>query len=294
MVGLVGMGDVMSRLDRHAGPVPLGLDRDPRGVLLLEVTRRLEVGDHLDTRQHGSVTHLRPPPGHQGYGAGRRLRIFIPCRVRALRYTRAQPPGRRWNDMPADTPALVERDRFALVVIDVQERLATAMPRRAEVVSNAIALAKVAALVGAPIIVTRQYPKGLGGTVSDLEEAIVPLAAHGAHVQGIDKTAFCCAAEPEFVRALKATGRDQAVICGMETHICIAQTALALAAGGHAVQVVADACCSIHDADHAIALERMRARGVDVTVAQSVMYEAVGAAGTDEFKSLLAIVKGEQ
>lgn len=196
--------------------------------------------------------------------------------------------------MQAGTPSLVQRDRFALVVIDIQERLATAMARRAEVIANAIALAKVAALVGAPIIMTRQYPKGLGDTVSELEEAIFPLAAHGANVQGVDKTAFCCVSEPEFVRSLAATGRDQAVLCGMETHICVAQTALSLRASGHAVQVVADASCSIDEYAHAIALERMRARGVDVTVAQSVMYEAVGAAGTEEFKQLLAIVKGEK
>ncbi|TLM78822.1 MAG: isochorismatase family protein [Actinobacteria bacterium] len=167
------------------------------------------------------------------------------------------------------------------------------MPRRAEVVAAAVRLARVAALVGAPLIVTRQYPEGLGGTVPEVESALTTLAASGARVQGVDKTAFCCAAEGEFVQALQAVGRRQVVICGMETHICVAQTALALAGDGHEVQVVADGCCSLADLDHDVALDRMRGAGIVVTTSQAVMYEAVGRAATDEFKALLKIVKGE-
>lgn len=194
------------------------------------------------------------------------------------------------------TPAasrLVERDAFVLVLVDIQERLAAVMPRRAEVVAAAVRLAKTAGLVGAPVLVTRQYPEGLGGTVAEVEEVVTTLAAAGVRVTGVDKSAFCCAAEREFVQALRAVERKQVVITGMETHICVAQTALSLVADGYDVQVVADACCSRSDADHEVALARMRQAGVVVTTSESVMYEAVGRAATEEFRALLAIVKGE-
>ncbi len=139
-------------------------------------------------------------------------------------------------------------------------------------------------------MVTRQYPKGLGGTVPELEEVLVDLAEQGASVTGLDKTAFCCAAETDFSEALAATGRTQVVLVGMETHICIAQTALALEPE-YEVHVVADAVCSRTPLDNDVALDRLRAAGVIVTTSESVMYEAVGRAGTPEFKRLLEIVK---
>ena len=185
---------------------------------------------------------------------------------------------------------LLTREKMVLVVIDVQERLAAAMEQREPVVSATNRLIKTAAMLDVPIIVTRQYPKGLGGTVPELEETLVSQAQAGANVVGVDKTAFCCAKESEFIDALAATGRSQAVLVGMETHICVTQTALALA-GEYQVHVPADACCSRDIANHTIALDRMRAAGVIVTTSESVMYEAVGIAGTPEFKQLLAIVK---
>jgi nicotinamidase-related amidase len=185
---------------------------------------------------------------------------------------------------------LIVREEAVLVIIDIQERLAAVMDRREEVVASTARLARGAAMVDMPILVTRQYPKGLGGTVPELEQVLVELAEQGASVTGLDKTAFCCAAETDFNEALDALGRPQVVLTGMETHICVAQTALALAEK-YRVQVVADAVCSRRPADHDVALDRLRSADVVVTTHESVMYEAVGRAGTPEFKSLLAIVK---
>lgn len=193
--------------------------------------------------------------------------------------------------MIASKETLIHRDDLVLVIVDIQERLACVMPHGEQVIAAASRLARAAALIGAPIILTRQYPQGLGTTVEQLETLLLELAQQGARVSGIDKTAFCCAAEDGFIEALSATGRRQVVLIGMETHICIAQTALALAGSGYQVQVVADACCSREDAAHETALDRMRHAGVIVTCAESVMYEAVGRAGTDEFRGLLRIVK---
>ncbi len=186
---------------------------------------------------------------------------------------------------------LIAREDFALVVIDIQERLAAAMGRRDHVVRTTGRLVRVAVMLGAPIIVTRQYPQGLGPTVPELDELFMRLEGEGARIVGVDKTAFCCAMEADFNDALRAAGRAQVVLAGMETHICVTQTALALAREGYDVHVPADACCSRDAALHEVAVDRMRFAGVTVTASESVMYEAVGRAGTDEFRELLGIVK---
>jgi len=187
--------------------------------------------------------------------------------------------------MPALSPHLLDRMDAVVVVVDVQERLAAVMPRRDETVGAIVLLVRAARALGVPVIVTRQNPDGLGDLVPEIAEAVAP----GAPV--VDKTAFCCCAEPSFLAALGATGRRQVVLVGMEAHICIAQTALALLASGHAVHVAQDAVCSRRDADRAGALARMRAAGVEVTSVESATYELVGRAGTEEFRTVLRFVK---
>lgn len=180
--------------------------------------------------------------------------------------------------------SVLDRDAMVLVLVDMQDRLADVMPRRDAVVATSVLLVRAATTLGVPVIVTRQYPRGLGDTVPEL-------AAVLEGIQPVDKVSFSCAADPGFGERLAATGRRQVVLAGMETHICITQTALALSALGRDVHVVADATCSRRDADHAVALDRLRAGGVVVTTAESVIYEALGAAGTDEFKAVLEAVK---
>jgi nicotinamidase-related amidase len=183
------------------------------------------------------------------------------------------------------------RDDAALIIIDEQERLTAAMERRDSVVAATTRLVRAAALVGAPVIVTRQYPKGLGDTEPVLAQAIDAAEASGTWVSRIDKIAFDCFREPDFGGAVAIKGKQQLVIAGMETHICIAQTVLAALRAGFDVHVVADACCSREQTHHDVALARMRAAGAVVTVSESVMYEWVQQAGTDEFRALLGIVK---
>lgn len=192
------------------------------------------------------------------------------------------------------TDGLVSRSRFALVIVDIQQRLAAAMRCREEVVENTVKVARAAALVGAPIVVTMQNPDRLGGGVGELDIALDALEAQGASVLRLEKTAFCCCREAGFTDAVAALGRDQMVLTGMETHICVTQTAIGLAGAGYSVHVAADACCSRHQHDHDLALERLRAAGIVVSSAEAVMYEAVERAATDEFRELLRIVKSEQ
>ncbi|MDO9556730.1 MAG: isochorismatase family protein [Coriobacteriia bacterium] len=172
-----------------------------------------------------------------------------------------------------------------IVVIDAQERLAAAMSRRDAVVSVISRLVRVAGELSVPVVYTEQYPEGLGHTVSELRDLL--LAAVGP----IEKLDFDCCVEPAFITALERTGRRQVVLLGMEAHICVTQTALHLLEDGYRVQVVADGVCSVREYDHAIAIERLRIAGAEVTTSESVVYEALGTAGTDTFRRILAIVK---
>ncbi len=185
---------------------------------------------------------------------------------------------------------IVGRDTSVLLVIDAQERLSAAMERRAAILDAAGKLVRTAAIAGVPVIVTRQYPEGLGD-VERVLRSTLEAAAETVSVTWTDKLAFDCFAEPSFSEALAGSGRKQLVIAGMETHICVVQTALSALRRGFDVHVVADACCSLDAFAHEIALARLRSSGATVTVTQSVQYELIGVAGTDEFRALLRIVK---
>jgi len=182
------------------------------------------------------------------------------------------------------SPWLADRVDAVLVVIDVQERLAAAMPHRDEVVATVSMLVRSARLLGIPVLVTRQHPEKLGDVVADLQEAL-------GEYTPIDKTSFCCRADEVFSDELADTWRGQVVLVGMEAHICIAQTALALVEDGYRVHVVADGVCSRRESDCETALERLRYAGAAVTSAEAVLYEVLGGSGTDEFSAVLALVK---
>jgi nicotinamidase-related amidase len=188
-------------------------------------------------------------------------------------------------------PSVADRAKAVLVVIDLQERLTAAMPARDSVLDAADKLVRVAALTGVPVIVTRQYPAGLGDVEPPLRTAL-DAAAGQVSVTTTDKTAFDCFSDDAFVARLEETGRRQLIVAGMESHICVVQTALAGLRAGFDVHVVADACCSRVAGSHEIALARMRQAGAVVTSTESVLYELVGVAGTDEFRALLKVVKG--
>lgn len=143
----------------------------------------------------------------------------------------------------ADSFFLVPDDSV-LVVIDVQEKLTPAMPTQVyqQMRSATEMLVKAAALFGIPVLTTEQYPRGLGHTVPELS------AACAAGV--IEKTSFGCCGEPNFVAALKQTGRQTVVVTGMETHVCVYQTVLGLLSAGYRVHLVRDAICSRNEVDY--------------------------------------------
>ena len=174
--------------------------------------------------------------------------------------------------------------RTAILVVDVQERLAAAMPPNAvqRLVKYARALAGAARELGIPVLATEQYPKGLGPTLPALREALP--------APPLQKMHFSCAPDPGFAAALAATGRRQIVIAGMEAHVCVFQTARDLAAAGFLVQVCADAVASRTEEHRRIGLELCRDAGAVVTTAETAIFDLLGQAGTPAFKKVAPLV----
>lgn len=176
-------------------------------------------------------------------------------------------------------PNRLEPSRAGLLVIDVQERLLSAMPessrqRRLGRLEALIAGAKALEL---PIVWTEQYPTGLGPTTPSVR----------AELEGIEpyaKTSFSCLGDAEIARAVQDTGRDQWLVAGMETHICVLQTVRDLREAGHAVHLVVDACWSRSPVDYEVGLERARALGAAHSTTETALFELLGEAGGEAFK----------
>ena len=176
---------------------------------------------------------------------------------------------------------LLEAARSLLLVVDVQARLLPAMSEPDLVVANSTKLVAAAKRLAIPVLVSEQYPRGLGPTVEALAGAGTVLA----------KMSFSCAADPGIAQALERVGRRQIVLCGIESHVCVLQTAIGLRAKGYDVAVVWDAVSSRKQADKDLAAERLRANGVWLIGTEMAVFEWLGVAGTPEFKELSALIK---
>ena len=186
------------------------------------------------------------------------------------------------------SPALLQRDRSALVVIDMQERLMPAIAEGDAVTRAAGILIEASRQLDVPVVVTEQYPKGLGPTV----DAIAGLLPNDAAV--VEKTTFSAARNLDFVsqvEGFKAGGRDHIVVCGVESHVCVMQTAADLDAQGYTVHIVADACGSRAPASKDAALARFGALGISRVTTEMALFEWLEAAGTAEFKAVSRLVK---
>ena len=186
------------------------------------------------------------------------------------------------------SPALLRRDRSALVVIDMQERLMPAIAEGDAVTHAAGILIEAARHLEVPVVVTEQYPKGLGRTV----DAISGRLPNNAAV--VEKMTFSAARNRDFasrIDAFKAEGRDHIVVCGVESHVCVMQTAADLDAQGHTLHVVVDACGSRAPASKDAALARFGALGISRVTAEMALFEWLEAAGTAEFKAVSRLVK---
>jgi nicotinamidase-related amidase len=174
-----------------------------------------------------------------------------------------------------------------LLIVDMQERLAGAMEvsARDAALRAAGILAQAAGHLQIPVTVSEQYPKGLGPTVDSLR-ALLP-----ADARVLDKTAFSCCGDTGILDALKGTRRPQAVVCGMETHVCVLQTVMDLLDAGFRPFVVEDAVCSRDPGNKANALHRLRQAGAVVTNCESVIFEWLRDSRHAQFKALSALIK---
>ncbi len=188
------------------------------------------------------------------------------------------------NNRPSSSniPRL-RRDETVLIVVDVQQKLVPAMFEAERVVRNVALLARAAKLLQIPTIVTEQNPQKLGETVESLHRVLDVFAP-------IPKMCFSACVE-ETMQQLRATNRSNVVLCGLETHVCILQSALDLLENGWTVWLPQDATSSRYENDKRAGIERMKSAGAISTSVESATYEMLGEAGTDEFRALLPFLK---
>jgi nicotinamidase-related amidase len=173
----------------------------------------------------------------------------------------------------------------ALIVIDIQEKLLPPIFEKERLVKNSQLLIRAAGVLDIPVIATTQHAKGLGDTVSDIK-SFLPQDA-------IDKQMFSCFGSDVFCSAVKRLPgrRYTMLLCGMESHICVMQTALAGLREGYLVHVASDAVSSRTEWNWKVGLERMRAAGAVISATEMMIYELLRSSGTEEFKKMLAHLK---
>ncbi|MBN2484865.1 MAG: hydrolase [Bacteroidales bacterium] len=170
------------------------------------------------------------------------------------------------------------------VLIDVQEKLLPHMYNKDEVKDNCLKLVHGLRILNVPVIVTQQYTKGLGNTIEELNTA-------AGNFSYIEKLTFSCYREPSFIKVMNRSGKRNAIIMGIESHVCVLQTALDLLYNNFNPIIVTDAIGSRKKPDMDAALWRMRDVGCILTTTESIMFELCIQAGTPEFKEISKIVK---
>ena len=179
---------------------------------------------------------------------------------------------------------IASKENAVLVVIDIQEKLYPHVENRKDMRKNVVKLIRFCRALGIPIILSEQYPKGLGPTIDELKEVLDKYEPES-------KTSFSCCGIPEFEEKLKASGRKLAIITGIETHVCVFQTTRDLLEKGYGVHVLADAVSSRSKTDKKIGLKRMMGLGAVISSTEMFMFEVLKEAGTPEFKKVAPLLK---
>ena len=179
-------------------------------------------------------------------------------------------------------PDRLDEKGGALLIVDVQEKLLAQIARRGLVVANSVRLVRAAQALGLPFWATEQYPKGLGPTVAELAD-LIP--------QRPDKVRFDCCSIQFIPDRLQNLGIRHVAISGIETHVCVAQTAMELLRLGYIVQIPADAVASRHELDWEFALRRLERAGAIVTTTEAILFEWIGGADHPRFKIISDLIK---
>lgn len=182
------------------------------------------------------------------------------------------------------TPTILTADNTVLVLIDFQERLFPVMHDKEKLLRNVLKLIQGAEVLGIPIVLTEQYPKGLGSTLPEIKELL-------PDIKSIEKVCFNCCDESAFCKSLEILKRKQVLVAGIEAHICVYQTTMALFRGGYEVQVVGDCVSSREPENKLVSLLKMGAAGVSPTTMEMALFELLKVARGDKFKQISNIVK---
>lgn len=181
-------------------------------------------------------------------------------------------------------PILLDRKRAALFVVDIQTKILAVMAQPELVVENTVKLIKGFKILELPIFATEQYPEGIGKTVAPIKR----------NLKGIEirqKLTFSCCGIDGLIHSIRSQKIDQIVLCGIESHVCVWQTAMDLLHEGFSVFVVRDALSSRSETDYEAALSRMAYQGIGVTTTEMVLFELLYEAGTDEFTKVSKLIK---
>jgi nicotinamidase-related amidase len=184
-------------------------------------------------------------------------------------------------------PMALPREGTTLLIVDVQERLFPAMDadHREQVMRNVKILAAAAQRFRLPVVVTEQYPKGLGHTLPELREAL------GPEIQPVPKVSFSCWGAEEVRSRLRAAGTRRVIMAGIEAHVCVLISALELMGEGMAVHVPADAVTSRTQANWRLGTEQLRQAGAVVTATETLVFQLLGQGDTDDFRELARLVR---
>ena len=193
-------------------------------------------------------------------------------------------------DLSSDTTEVARRplepSRCALIVVDIQEKLLPPIFHKDTLVKNSQLLVRLAKILSIPVMITTQYRKGLGAVVPEIASLLTDEPP-------IDKLEFSCFGSDQFRSGLKALpgNRNTVLLCGMESHICVMQTALGALNEGYLVHVASDAVSSRAEWNWKIGLDRMKAAGAVISSTEMMMYELLRCSGTPQFKELLPYLK---
>ena len=178
----------------------------------------------------------------------------------------------------------LDQQATVLVIIDIQEKLAAAMKHKEPVIDNCLHLIELTKILQIPMLLTEQYPKGLGTTLPEIQEVLTDYSP-------FEKKSFDCCREAGFLEKIASMGRKKMLLTGMEAHVCILQTALGLMKEGYEVQVVRDAVCSRTKKNFKAGIEFMRDAGAVITCTETVLFQLLERAGTESFKIISKRIK---
>ncbi len=180
---------------------------------------------------------------------------------------------------------MLKPEESLVLIIDIQEKLVKACAHTESIVKKSSILGEAAKILSIPVVVTEQYPQGLGDTAEPLKEAL------GNSVHYIEKTNFSALREEGFSEKLTSFNKKQILLCGIETHICVYQTCAELIEAGYEVYVIKDAVSSRNEYEYSTGLELMKSDGAKLTCVETVLFEWLGSSKHPDFKEVQKLIK---